>query len=129
MVCRGDCDNKLSRIYNMRPSRDRRKIRTLSGRENSEKGSRKVLLLQALKLIYNLHAASDVLSTESESRATAPSQTAFSGSTCWTACVLHHHEVEGRGLQWAWTVVVSQTTVIKPPSFFHPSSLVRLTQS
>ena len=53
-------------------------------------------------------------STEPESRAAAPGQATLSDSTSWAARVLHHHEMEGRGLQWACSFVVSKTTAIKP---------------
>ena len=38
MVCRSDHGHKLSHLYSVRYSRGHRKIWTLSGRENSEKG-------------------------------------------------------------------------------------------
>ena len=65
--------------------------------------------------LYMYYTAPDVRSTEPESRTTASGQTAFSGSTTWAACVLLHHEVEGRDIQWACSFVVSETTTIKPP--------------
>ena len=43
MVCRGDCGHKLPRVSSLRPSRARRKMWALSGRKNSEKGSKKWL--------------------------------------------------------------------------------------
>lgn len=55
MVCRGDCGHKLPRVSSMRSSRDNRKIWTLSGRKNSEKGTKlktgkkKLCVLLALK--------------------------------------------------------------------------------
>ena len=48
-----------------------------------------------------IYTASHMHSAEPKSRATASGQTAFSCSTCWAACILCHHEVEGRGIQWA----------------------------
>jgi hypothetical protein len=71
-----------------------------------------------------MYKGSNVHSTKPGSRATAPGQAALSDSTFGVAALLHRHEVEGRGIQWAFSLVVSKTTAIKPIDSNNPMNSI-----
>jgi hypothetical protein len=71
-----------------------------------------------------MYKGSNVHSTKPGSRATAPGQVAFSDSTFGVATVLHRHEVEGRGIQWACSLMVSKTIAVKPIDSNNPMNSI-----
>ena len=59
-----------------------------------------------------LYTAPHLQPAESKSRDKAFTKAAFSSSTCWTTCVLHHHEVERGGVWEASTSLVREIAIV-----------------